>query len=452
MINTRADKPQDVPHILLINPWIDDFAAYDFWAKPLGLLSIGGTLRGRGYRISYIDCLERFDSRGRAVARVGRFGTGAYRKTVIEKPRKLHDVPRRYSRYGIDEGAFRKRLTDLPAPDAILVTALMTYWYPGAFAVIRTVRDVFPSSPVLLGGIYATLCSGHARKYAGADRVLRGRTEDEVAAVVDEITGFSGNGRSLAGAPDNPPYPCFDLQNATPYVPILTGRGCPYRCAYCASPYLNPTHTRRSPVHVVEEIRYWHKRYGVVDFAFYDDALLIDADNHILPILEGVIHLSLDVRLHTPNALHIRPLSREVAELLHRARFKTVRLGLETACFEQRAVLDQKVGPAEFERAAQNLKKAGFTFDELGAYLLFGLPGQDIGELEASTMVVKARGIRPILAQYSPIPHTDLWEESVKASRYDLEADPLFHNNSIFPCQKTPFSWETVSRLKALAQ
>ncbi len=46
---------------------------------------------------------------------------------------------------------------------------------------------------------------------------------------------------------------------------------------------------RRSPESVVEEIQYWHKKYGVVDFAFYDDALLVNAENHIIPILEGVM-------------------------------------------------------------------------------------------------------------------------------------------------------------------
>ncbi|MFQ5628541.1 MAG: hypothetical protein ACE5I1_07255 [bacterium] len=28
------------PTFLLVNPWITDFAAYDFWSKPLGLLYI----------------------------------------------------------------------------------------------------------------------------------------------------------------------------------------------------------------------------------------------------------------------------------------------------------------------------------------------------------------------------------------------------------------------------
>ena len=48
------------PHILLVNPWIHDFAAYDVWAKPLGLLLLGGVLRAHGARVSYLNCLDRF--------------------------------------------------------------------------------------------------------------------------------------------------------------------------------------------------------------------------------------------------------------------------------------------------------------------------------------------------------------------------------------------------------
>jgi len=42
----------DSPHILCVNPWIHDFAAYDFWAKPLGLLSIAGILRENKIEVS----------------------------------------------------------------------------------------------------------------------------------------------------------------------------------------------------------------------------------------------------------------------------------------------------------------------------------------------------------------------------------------------------------------
>ena len=334
----------------------------------------------------------------------------------------------------------------------MLVTSLMTYWYPGVFGVIGLVREVMPNVPIILGGVYATLCREHAVKHAGADRVLSGEGEASVSKTLDEITGFTS---SRALDPDNLdtyPKPCHNLQGAIPYIPILTGRGCPYRCAYCASSLLNNTHRRRSPGHVVEEIVYWHQKYGVRDFAFYDDALLVNPESHIMPLLEDVIRHEMPIRFHTPNALHIRPLNREVAQLLFKAGFKTVRLGLETAFFDHRDTLDTKVGPEEFEQAVLHLQAAGFSADQVGAYLLFGLPGQDMKTLEASVKIVKDCGVKPVLAQYSPIPHTALWEDAVASSRYDLADDPIFHNNSIFPCQKAPFSWESISRLKSLTR
>lgn len=91
----------DGPHILLVNPWIHDFAAYDFWAKPMGLLTIAGILRQHGLAVSYVDCLDRFHPRAPTTSPTARYGRGPYLKTPIARPPGLNDVPRRYSRYGI---------------------------------------------------------------------------------------------------------------------------------------------------------------------------------------------------------------------------------------------------------------------------------------------------------------------------------------------------------------
>ena len=68
---------------------------------------------------------------------------------------------------------------------------------------------------------------------------------------------------------------------------------------------------RRSPESVMEEIRYWHEKYGVVDFVFYDDALLVDPEKHVIPIMEGIIKNGLNVCFHTPNAVHVREISKK---------------------------------------------------------------------------------------------------------------------------------------------
>jgi radical SAM superfamily enzyme YgiQ (UPF0313 family) len=209
---------------------------------------------------------------------------------------------------------------------------------------------------------------------------------------------------------------------------------------------------RRSPASVVDEIAFWHRKYGVTDFAFYDDALLVGAEKHALPIFEGVIKERIPVAFHTPNAIHIRSITRKAARLMKRAGFHTLRLGLETTAFEDRSDFDEKVTEEEFIRAVRHLKAAGFDADQIGAYLLVGLPGQSISAVEISIKVVKAAGIIPIMAYYSPIPHTRMWQQAVATSRYDLAADPVFTNNAIFPCQRESFSWQALSRLKRLVK
>ena len=206
----------------------------------------------------------------------------------------------------------------------------------------------------------------------------------------------------------------------------------------------------RSPEYVVEEIKCWHEKYGVIDFVFYDDALLVDAENHVTPMLERIINERQKIRFHTPNAVHISGITKKVARLMFQAGFKTLRLGLETTLFEKRQELDQKLTEEEFKNAVSCLLEAGFNRDMLGAYLMVGLPGQEMKSIEASIQTVKQSGVTPVLAFYSPIPHTAMWSQAVNSSRYHLESDPVFTNNAVLPCQHEDFSWEKISYLKNL--
>jgi hypothetical protein len=65
-----------------------------------------------------------------------------------------------------------------------------------------------------------------------------------------------------------------------------------------------------------------------------------------------------------------------------------------------------------------------------------------------SIAFVRETGAKPILIEYSPIPHTPLFEKAKQMSSYDLEKEPLFHNNSILPCQWDGFTLADFRRLK----
>ena len=124
------------PALILINPWIYDFAAFDLWSKPLGLLYLAGTLRQSGFEIHLIDCLDihhpKMEKSSGMAGPVRRtYGTGKFWRERIPTPAPLKHVLRPYSRYGIPTGLFTKELLNVQNPAAILVTSMMTYWYTG---------------------------------------------------------------------------------------------------------------------------------------------------------------------------------------------------------------------------------------------------------------------------------------------------------------------------------
>lgn len=438
----------DSPHILCINPWIHDFAAYDFWAKPLGLLSIAAILRQNSIPVSFLDCLDRFHPKETTPPKILWDGRGPFRKKRIDLPPGLESLAKPFSRYGIEPEWFEQDLQRIKKPDLIFVTSLMTYWASGVKETIEMVKQVFPDVPVVLGGIYASLCRGHAEKESGADRVIQGPAEGILKSLIAEYTGFEISGPGLSGNLDQLPFPALDLQNRMAYAPILTSRGCPFSCEYCASSFLEPTVRRRSPDHVFKEIVHWHHRFKVQNFAFYDDALLVDAERYAFPLLEKIIGLNQNLFFHTPNALHIKAVTRRAANLMYRAGFKTIRLGLETTDFSTRRQHDVKVGQDQFFDAVEHLKAAGFEKKQLGAYLLCGLPDQDPDDVHISMKEVARAGITPVLAYYTPIPHTPMWENAVKKSRYDLLKHPVFTNNTLFPCVRSDRMLKQISRLK----
>ncbi|MEW5734546.1 MAG: B12-binding domain-containing radical SAM protein [Thermodesulfobacteriota bacterium] len=438
--------------VLCVNPWIHDFAAYNYWAAPLGLLVIAAMLRNAGADVSFFDCLgTRPQQRERWARPHDGWGCGPYEKAPIPAPAGLANVPRRFCRYGVSPERFRSFLREAEQPDCVLVTSSMTYWYPGVFEAIALVREAFPKVPVALGGAYAALCTEHAEKLSGADRVFSEKSLESFFSWLEKKFGFAPETKTEELCFARWPPPATDLIERR-FVPALTGLGCPYACPYCASKLLQPGFVRKEPEAAARAIAGLCRRHSLSDVAFYDDALLTDANHHALPLLETLGSLAPGLRFHTPNAVHAREITPRVAHALFRAGFTTLRLGVETDRQGQNGLLDKKLYREEFEDAARSLLAAGFHQKNAGAYLLWGLPGQDVEEALAAVIMVKQAGLKPVLALYTPIPHTALWEAACKSSRYDLAADPVFTNNAVFPCREQGFSFREIHLLRQAIQ
>lgn len=432
---------------LLINPWIYDFAAYDLWSKPIGLLRIASCLKKAGVGVTLIDCLDRFHPRlqqdlGSKAPKSTVFGDGHYHSEPVEKPGVFRSIPRRFKRYGMPPGLFRALLAG-ESPDVVLVTSGMTYWYPGAFEAIRIVKEHFPSVPVLLGGIYARLCPEHARRYSRADLVYAGSNIREVVELVGKLVGKDFD---VAPAEAEDPDPAYELYPELHYITLRTSSGCPFRCSYCGWYLLENGFRQADPERVFNLIKYFAGQ-KVKNFSFYDDALLYNAESHLVLILEKVIKSRLKVNFHTPNGLHVRFITPGVARLLKRAGFVRPRLGLETASAARQAETGGKVNNEEFLRAVKFLVGAGYSPGEIAANIMMGLPGQDFEEVKESIAFAASAGVRVHLEEYSPVPGTPGFARSGLPS----DCDPLLHNNSAFPLYR-PEDYYKFQELKDLAR
>ncbi|HEM62260.1 MAG TPA: B12-binding domain-containing radical SAM protein, partial [Chloroflexi bacterium] len=355
-------------------------------------------------------------------------------KTFVDKPSVLSHVARRYGRYGLPLEVFDEELENQPHPDVILVTSGMTYWYLGPFEAIKRARARFPDVPVVLGGVYATLCPEHARQNSGADYVVQGEGEAEALRLADALMGNQSDLSRYTESLDSLPWPLHELRRDQGFVAIQTSRGCPFRCTYCASALLHPQgFRRRSPNHVADEIEHCWRVLGIRDFAFYDDALLVDEERHLHVILDQTLERQLSCRFHTPNGLHARYVDHRLAGKMFRAGFKTIRLGLETSHPLEQELTGAKITNQEFRHAVQALKDAGFRSNQITAYVLMGLPGQSVRSVSESVAFVHSCGVRAQIAECSLIPGTTEWVRAVHQGLFAPQADPLLHNGTAYP-------------------
>lgn len=422
-----------LPRVLLVNPPIYDFAAYDFWLKPYGLLRIAGRLRGAA-EFTLFDFMDRWDRRMPDTdPPADPYGRGHYFHQPIAAPSVLPSLRRRFFRYGIPRAAFQQTLKEEGPFDAALIAGGMTYWYPGVREVIEDLRCLSPQTTIVLGGVYPTICPEHARSLE-VDLLVQG-------AALDPLWKLFG----IAEPPEAPAlweaYPTLET------AVIKLSDGCPLRCTYCSVPRFGGGYRRRPEETVAAELSLLQSK-GVKHLAFYDDALLAHDAQALRSFLAAAARLQFHPTLHSPNALHLRLLDAPLARTMVQAGFETFYLGMESTAPEWLARTGGKQrGVTDVAAAATVLREAGAGPQSLTAYLMLGHPLHEVQALETSMHAAHGAGLRIMLSEFSPVPGTP---DGEACRRWvDLE-EPLWHSKSVFP---TLFlGAKEVARIKGLCR
>lgn len=216
-------------------------------------------------------------------------------------------------------------------PDIIYITSLFTYAWEKVKEAAEFYRHLFPRSPIVLGGIYASLMPEHAQEEIKPDYVWQG-----IVPELEEIL---------------PDYSLVPNWNGSI---IFTSRGCIRKCPFCAVPILEPHFVYRSSVS--NFIYEGHDRV-----IFWDNNFL--ASPHHMEILKELINIkkakrSLSVDFN--QGLDARLITPENAAAIASLRMKIIRLAYDST--HQKNAL---------KNAIEMLNKAGINKKRFLVYVMF---------------------------------------------------------------------------------
>ena len=157
---------------------------------------------------------------------------------------------------------------------------------------------------------------------------------------------------------------------------IVTSRGCPFKCVFCAEPSFHGANMRYASVdRVVEHVAGLKEKYGLSVLTIYDDQILM---NRVRAKELFSKLAALNIRIEMPNGVTLSYIDEELAELMKKAGVDTIFLAIEHG--SKRVLKDIIRKPIAFNRikpTIQLLQNAGiFTC----AFFVIGLPGETRSE------------------------------------------------------------------------
>jgi anaerobic magnesium-protoporphyrin IX monomethyl ester cyclase len=319
----------------------------------------------------------------------------------------------------------------------IIGISLFTRWVWHAYGLVERLRH---GSWLLVSGGAHTTVRPEETLNKGFDVALTGEAEHSLGRVADWLHGSDDVGRipgSVFRKPDGsigygppsqfveclddlaPPYHAqrlFDPHwydrsgNETAPGGILTSRGCPARCTFCANHVTGRSFRHRSPRNVTSEINAWHERCGITYFPCWDDALTANPSR-----LTGLCSaIEQDVRFPFAFGAITRAnmVTRGMLRTMHRAGLVNVNFGVESGDDDILKAIKKGLRTDHVVRALEWAKEEGLV---TACNFMLGFPQETPLELERTLRFMER--IAPMVDAFStmgvvvPFPGTPIYDE-----------------------------------------
>ena len=305
-------------------------------------------------------------------------------------------------------------------PQVVGITSLTEYRFE-AFRTAELAKKIVPEALVVMGGPHVSLTAEDTLRHVpGVDLVIRGEGEGSFLQLIrglqegrplSEVRGlsFREDGRIRHNPPadlikdlDRIPFPDRDLLPAKKYpftlaVPgrgrlpaahIITSRGCPFGCSFCATSQLaGRTWRARSPENVISEIEALIDRYQLRTIWFYDDTFNMNKAR-VERICELILEKKLDINFTC--SIRVDLADRAFLQKMKAAGCFKVFYGVESG---SQRVLDEVCGK---KITLDQVRQVSRWLDEVGIIknpgYIISFPGETREDARATMALIKEIG------------------------------------------------------------
>lgn len=320
-------------------------------------------------------------------------------------------------------------------PDIVGITA-MTFTLIDVLKTAKVVKNISKDIRVILGGPHVYIYPTETISFSEVDFLVLGEGEVTFAELVDNINDveklekiqglvFKSSSkiintgmRDFITNLDEIPHPARHLvpykkyssliAKRQPITTMITSRGCPYNCSFCARPHLGKRFRTRSAKNVVDEMQECVK-LGINEFLIYDDTFSIDRQR-VLDVCDEIMAKRLDIGWDI--RARVDTVDEEMLKKLKQANCERIHYGVETGTEKILKVLRKGITLEQVEHAFKLTKKSGIS---TLAYFMIGSPTETKEDIRQTLKFAKK--LNPDFVHITittPFPATAIYQKGLE--------------------------------------
>ena len=179
-------------------------------------------------------------------------------------------------------------------------------------------------------------------------------------------------------------YKCNLKETNLKVIGVISSRGCPNNCNFCANRVLRKQILRlRSPKKFVDEVELLHNTYGYEAFDFWDDTLTM-VRTHISSICEEIKERNLKIKWFA--RARVNTVDRQILELMKEAGCISIAYGIESGSDKVLQLINKGARVAQSEEAVKISSELGF---KVSNYFIVSLPGESLLDIDATLKLMR---------------------------------------------------------------